>query len=263
MQSPTLSSDLWQLIFKHLSLQERLRIRSVCKHFSSLDSEGPILVTTGLPSKLATDSLVLFLSRRSKCPAPALNLQLTGSASHLQAAVQEFLPSALRCSCLLHLGLGNLLLQPLEAALGLALLPSSLLSLKIRCASCIIINPLWSRLTALTRLDIKMRHQEQDHAELLECSGLCSLPNLTTLTVRTAQPFSMGKGILAKLRTLSFGQDPFQDPPTRATLPRLNSLCQVSSNHHLPAWMEGWPVNLLQVNSWFSLSNLKLFQTAM
>ena len=126
----------WQLIFKHLSCQNGLRIRSVCKVFSNLDSEGLILITTGLPSKLAIDSLILFLSRRSNFPSPGINLQLTGSVSHLKAAVHAFLPSALRCSSLLHLGLGDLLLTPLEAALGLALLPTSLLSLRIRFASC-------------------------------------------------------------------------------------------------------------------------------
>ena len=103
-----------------------------------------------------------------------------------------------------------------------------------------------------------MRHQEQGHAELLDYGRLRSLPNLATLTVATTQPFSMGKGMLAKLRTLIFDRDPFRDPPTRAALPRLSSFYLHSFNHHLPAWMEGWPFKLLQLNSWFPLSNFRV-----
>ena len=136
MQGPRpdilLPRDVWQLVFKYLSCQERLHERLVCRLFSNLDGEDSLLIETALPSKNATDSLILFLSRRSDLGAPSVDSKLTGVAAHLEAVLPRFLPPVLRCSCLQALDLTSLLLQPLEAALSLALVPQGLLTLQIQ-----------------------------------------------------------------------------------------------------------------------------------
>ncbi|KAK9830792.1 hypothetical protein WJX74_007490 [Apatococcus lobatus] len=74
-----LARDLWQLVFNHLSSRERLQIRTVCKLFSNLEGHADIEIKTDLPSKTATDSLLLFLGRRSNFSSPGIKLKLAGT----------------------------------------------------------------------------------------------------------------------------------------------------------------------------------------
>lgn len=230
-------------------------MRLACKLFSDLDGETSLVIETALPSKTAIDSLILFLSRRSAVGTPGVNLKLTGVAA---AVMPSLLPSVLRCSCLQTLDLLSLLLQPLEAALSLALLPQGLLSLSIQCGTSIVMDSGWTRLTALTNLNLITRQLDLGHAQSIECIGLCSLPALTHLALLTVDRLSMGNKRLASLCHLAVAHDPFQDPPTRAMLPNLTEISFLSSRQGLPVWVEDWPLESLDILSWSALSDIRL-----
>lgn len=110
----------------------------------------------------------------------------------------------------------------------------------------------------MTRLCCISLNPELDHAEAMECSGICSLPLLTHLMFATQNRLSMGSRVLARLGCLATIGDPFWDPLTRATMPALKDMLFCTSSQGLPTWVEDWPLERLEVWSWSALSNARL-----
>ncbi len=258
-----LPDELWAQVLCNLPQEDLLTARLVSKNFIRLHQFPELKLEWQMSSPSAASSLALFVSRHLKQPGSA-NLEITISSSD-KGLLQTSMMLACECAHLQRLRCnGELTL--LQAQSSLRMLSTDLLRLSLFAPPAIMDDPAWSRLTALTALELQFPMERS--SSLASGSGLALLTKLVTLDLASAEEGKEADHISNRqLKAATFGQASIRSLELTANivqgrldLKQFPKLEEIYFNGPLPVptWMEGQQVKVMELWQMSQLARVDL-----
>ncbi len=244
-----LPAHLLANILKHLSTQDILRARLVCKDFIRLDQLVSLKLNVQTQNAEAASSLMLFTSRHcATTSSPRIALKV-----HQSSGTNMWPGIALAASCanLRRLNCSYREMDLSVAQACLRLVPDGLESLDIFAPTVLVNDASWGRLAALTSLS--MDWPAVAHSQNYSGSGIMSLTSLIKLGIsennrHTTDKLDGSSFSMRSLTELQFGVNPFAGRPDLVNLPKLECI-GFFSHASLPKWLEGQNILKLLLHS--------------
>lgn len=229
--------DIWLHVFHFLQCRDRVRLRQVCRTFSTYHPTEDLRVVTGLHDEASVCSLVRFLMRQARQTKACLRLHLTAferCSWHIPCLL-----AGAACSNLHDLGV-TFALSLAEANLLLALVLAGLLCLDLTTNASILSCASLARLKQLSHLSLSLQGQENGP---VFPSGLAKLNSLVDLTViwscKASHALDATNLRLPALQYFGISDDPFLKGFKLSHFPQLRVLELLYKETQVPAWLSG------------------------
>ena len=250
--------DLWPSILRHLETQDRMRVRLVCKAFSTLGSYDSICVPARSCQSKHSMSLLRFCSAQARLSEKGAMLELEFTDISYRYGHND--PRSLSRPCLYAalscVNLCKLLLEMTfakgEAELIVRLAPDGLQSLSLKADITLLGSSAWDHLQALTNLQLEAHERP---AQPFHATALASLTNLQELAITGSeyghtQCLDTSNVVMPNLCQLSLSWDPFAEPVSRSICPALRRLHILGRLGNVSDWILQCPIEILRCDSW-------------
>ncbi len=258
-----LPDELWAQVLYKLPLKDLLTARLVSKNFIRLHQIPKLELDWQMSSPSTASSLALFVSRHLKQPGSAFLEIFIQSVD--QGLLQMGITLACDCAHLQRLDCKGEHLTLLQAQISLRMLPTTLVHLSLHTLPAITDDTAWSRLTALTFLELVFPLESLSPA-LASGTGLALLTKLETLTLGTAEEDADHTSLpqlkaaifrQASITLLAVTTNMFEG---RSDLKHFAKLEDIRFNGTLPVptWMEGQQVKVMELWQMSQLGSVDL-----
>lgn len=256
-----LPDALWSKVLSCLALKDLLNARLVCKTFVQLGQLPELQLDWAAGRPEASSSLMLFASRHLMHPSsPLLSIIVPYTIEGNECYLHLQLSLACQCLNLRYLDIYTVLdLGELQSLLKM--LPTGVSRLNVMSSGDlvkIIEEPSWSRLAALTDLQLELPRGAQQTST--QGSLLAHLSGLKSLTLTFSGPddddgeavmmnsrvFKAANFLHQGITRLEIGDDPIRGHLDLAQLPALRTIL-LSQGCDVPIWLQGQHFETLQL----------------
>ena len=242
-----LPDSIWASVLGAVAVPDLLSARPVSTSLVRVGQLSELELAWCISSQ-AVGSIALFISWHCRQPtSPKIYINLRGSSGS-----DPFASIILACTCadLRHLQCRSSYLHISQAQACLGLAPAALTSLSLYGPAALIEDPVWSRLAALTWLELTFCNQHP--SSIWKGTGLTTLSSLQALSFRLHDD-DPSLGVInaagfaqPSITRLEINSHPFSGRLDLTSLPCLQAIC-VFGGGSVPQWLQGLRFDTLKV----------------